>query len=120
MPKNAICHFEIAVKDAKKAAASYEKLFGWKMNFDMGDDYVLFQPADGVGGALSKTKDHAPASGITIYVDVDDIEGYLKKAVSLGGKEIRPKSDIPGVGWFGLFADPDGNVIGLFTGKPHS
>jgi predicted enzyme related to lactoylglutathione lyase len=90
------------------------------MNYDMGDDYVLFQPAEGVGGAFSKAKEHAPASSIMFYVDVDDIEGYLKEAVNLGGKEIRPKSDIPGIGWFGLFADPDGNVIGLFTPQPHS
>ena len=120
MPNNAICHIEVPVKDAKKAAAYYERLFGWKMNHDMGDDNVLFQPADGVGGAFSKTEDHTPAAGIMFYVYVEDIEGFLKKAVDLKGKEIRPKSDIPGVGWFGLFADPDGNVIGLFTGKPQS
>jgi uncharacterized protein len=120
MPKNAICHFEIAVKDAKKAAAYYEKLFGWKMNYDMGDDYVLFQPAEGVGGAFSKTNEHAAASGITIDVHVDSIEDFLKKAVHLGGREIKPKSAIPGIGWFGLLADPDGNIIGLFTPKPHS
>lgn len=120
MSINAICHFEISVTDSRKAAAFYEKLFGWKMDFGMGDDYVLFQPEEGVGGALSKTSDHTPAGSIMFYVAVNDIENYLKKAVSLGGKQVRAKAEIPNVGWFGLFADPDGNIIGLFTGKPQS
>jgi predicted enzyme related to lactoylglutathione lyase len=26
-----------------------------------------------------------------------------------------PKTEIPGIGWWGMFTDPTGNKIGLFT-----
>jgi predicted enzyme related to lactoylglutathione lyase len=44
---------------------------------------------------------------------VDDVQAYLDKAVSLGGKALLPVITIP-QGQFSWFADPDGNTIGLF------
>ena len=41
----------------------------------------------------------------------------LEKAVNLGAKKVKEKTEIPNVGWFGLFTDLDGNTIGLFTPK---
>jgi len=35
----------------------------------------------------------------------------------LGGKILRSKTEIPGIGWFGIFKDPTGNSIALFTSK---
>jgi len=46
-------------------------------------------------------------------VQVEDAEAYLKKAQSLGGKTIVPPVPIPS-GTFAWFADPEGNVVGLF------
>jgi len=39
----------------------------------------------------------------------------LKLAESLGGKIVLPKSEIPNTGWFGIFEDPTGNQIALYT-----
>lgn len=50
---------------------------------------------------------------MTVYVSVEDVQAYLDKAVSLGGKAIAPVIPIP-TGQFAWFADPEGNVIGLF------
>jgi len=33
----------------------------------------------------------------------------------LGGKVLHPKAEIPGTGWFGVFKDPTGNVLALYT-----
>lgn len=41
----------------------------------------------------------------------------LEKAVELGGRKVKEKTEIPDIGWFGLFTDLDGNTIGLFTPK---
>jgi predicted enzyme related to lactoylglutathione lyase len=48
-------------------------------------------------------------------VNSDDIEADLKKAKSLGGTILREKSEIPGIGWWGVFKDPTGNKIALYT-----
>jgi hypothetical protein len=46
------------------------------------------------------------------YVEVDDVQAYLDKAASLGGKTIVPPVKIP-TGTFAWFSDLDGNTVGL-------
>jgi len=45
----------------------------------------------------------------------EDIEADLKNAESLGASVVFPKSEIPGTGWYGMFKDPTGNIIALYT-----
>ncbi len=118
MALNTICHIEISCRNATGAGQFYNEMFGWKLNSDMGDDYIFFQPEDGVSGAFSKVEDFAPGNSVIFYVEVDDIDAFLKKAVELGGKLTVPKTEITQHGWFGHFTDPDGNTIGLFTALP--
>ena len=56
---------------------------------------------------------HEPFHYTIFYVQVDDINEYLAKAESLGGKTLVPKVDIP-TGSFAWMADPDGNTVGLW------
>ena len=52
------------------------------------------------------------------YVDVEDVQAALDKAVELGGKKVVGPIPIP-AGTFAWFTDPDGNMIGLMKpGKP--
>ena len=51
-----------------------------------------------------------------LYVASEDIDADLRKAESLGGTTVVPKTEIPQVGWFGVFKDPTGNKVGLFSG----
>jgi predicted enzyme related to lactoylglutathione lyase len=39
----------------------------------------------------------------------------FKKAKSLGGTIVREKTEIPGIGWFGIFKDPTGNNLAVYT-----
>jgi hypothetical protein len=57
---------------------------------------------------------------VVVYIGTDDIEASLAKVEKLGGKTVTPKSEIPGMGWFALFTDPSGNLVGLFAGIPTS
>jgi hypothetical protein len=59
---------------------------------------------------------HEPYRYVTVYVQVDDVPAYLKKAESLGGKTLVPPVEIP-TGTFAWFADLDGNTIGLWKPK---
>lgn len=113
-----ICHIEIPTVDSKKSSEFYKNLFGWKIDFSWGPDYVFFGTGEGTiaGGALDR-KDEIKPGNIIVYVQVEDINTMLEKAVTLGGKKVKEKTEIPTVGWFGLFTDLDGNMIGLFTPK---
>lgn len=46
-------------------------------------------------------------------VQTDDIDAQLQKAVALGATVIMPVTTIPGAVTFAVFADPQGNRIGL-------
>jgi predicted enzyme related to lactoylglutathione lyase len=50
---------------------------------------------------------------VTFYVAVDDLGATLARVGDLGGTPLVPPTPIPGIGWFAMFQDPDGNVIGL-------
>ena len=43
------------------------------------------------------------------------IDADLKKVVQLGGKVLHEKTEITQTGWFGIFQDPTGNVLALYT-----
>ena len=61
--------------------------------------------------------DDVKVGEVLIYVASEDIEADLKKAKSLGGVILKEKDEIPGVGWFGIFKDPTGNSIALYTSR---
>ncbi len=113
-----VVHFEISSKDYKKAIEFYKGLFGWNIDEYPGMEYGMTK-ADGeggIGGGIGPAQGGAPPF-VTFYVQVDDLQTYLDKAESLGGKAIVPPTPIPEVGSFAMFSDLDGNVIGIFKDK---
>jgi predicted enzyme related to lactoylglutathione lyase len=78
-------------------------------------DYTMWEDATGSGGGFTPVSDENPAGQVLVYIDSDDIEADLKKVEQLGGRVIHPKAEIPGTGWFGVFQDPTGNVLALYT-----
>jgi predicted enzyme related to lactoylglutathione lyase len=109
-----VCHFEISTKDTAKAEKFYKDLFGWKITEGMGRDYLFVDTGKEPGGAIGKSENISHGDYLNLYFQVDDCAAYLKKAASLGGKVVTEKTEIPSHGWYGKFADLDGNNIGLF------
>jgi predicted enzyme related to lactoylglutathione lyase len=59
--------------------------------------------------------DKVYAGDTTIFhVHVDNIEAALDEIISAGGKLFREKTVIPVYGWYALFNDSEGNILGLF------
>jgi uncharacterized protein len=115
MSKHNIVHIEISTTDAQQSARFYQQLFGWKMTPVPGMNYTTWNPEVGPGGGFSPIGDNTKAGDVLVHVSSDDIEADLKKVGKLGGKVVRAKSEIPGVGWWGVFTDLTGNMIALFT-----
>ncbi|NIO37327.1 VOC family protein [Candidatus Bathyarchaeota archaeon] len=113
-----ICHLEIPITNLQRSGEFYKELFGWEIDYDWGPNYAVFNTGEGVltGGGLDR-KDQITPGQIVIYVQVEDIHAMLKKVEKLGGNRVKEKTEIPNVGWFGLFTDLDENAIGLFTPK---
>ena len=110
---NPVVHFEIGCRDASQAGQFYGSLFGWSAA-PMGPALMIQTGAkEGIQGHISALG-HEPFHYTIFYVNVDDIDAYLEKATSLGGKTVVPRVDIPNYGSFAWFSDPDGNTIGLW------
>jgi predicted enzyme related to lactoylglutathione lyase len=110
-----VIHFEIGSKDHKKAREFYKSLFDWKITEHEGMDYGMVEAEgkDSIGGGIGPSGE-GNQPYVTFYVQVDDLQAYLNKAESLDGKTTLPPTPIPGIGSCAMFADPDGNIIGLF------
>ena len=109
---NPVTHFEIVGADAKKLHAFYGGLFGWAIDTSFPMDYGMVQPQEGrgTGGGIGAAMDGKPR--VTFYVEVDDPQAYLDKVLAMGGSVVVPVTSMAEV-TFAMFADPEGNVIGL-------
>ena len=79
--------------------------------------YTIVKTADtGVGGIMAVPPHAAgcPPQWDT-YVTVDDVDATARKAQELGAKTIMPLTNIPNVGRFYTFQDPQGAVISIIT-----
>ena len=115
MSKRNVVHVEIPAAKVDAAAEFYKKLFDWKIQPIPEMKYTMWEAADGSGGGFPEVNADNPVGQVLVYIDSDDIEADLKMVEKLGGKVLYPKTEIPATGWFGMFKDPTGNVLGLYT-----
>ena len=115
---NPVVHFEVVGSDGAKLQDFYGKLFDWKINADNPMNYGIVDNAgEGINGGIGGCPDGSRQ--VTWYVQVDDIDGYLKKAEQMGGKTVMPRTEMDMV-TLAMLADPEGNVVGLVEGTQSS
>lgn len=115
---NILVHFEIPGDDPEALAEFYRNLFGWKIQ-KAPMDYWLIETApggQGIGGGMMKRQ--APEQGPVNYVGVESVDVYRERAEQLGARVILPKQAVPGVGYFSIILDPQGNPLGMFQDDP--
>jgi predicted enzyme related to lactoylglutathione lyase len=116
-------HFEIPAENVEKLRKFYSDLFSWKIEKMPGEmEYwgIETVPVDkkgmpmrpGVNGGMMKKE--RPEQKPVNYIFVESVDECSKKVVQLGGLIVVPKMEIPGMGWWALASDPEGNQIGLF------
>ena len=113
----AVTHFEINARDAKRLQEFYGTLFDWKIDANNPMQYGLVDTGlkIGIGGGVGQSSEQTPAA-VTFYVQVEDVQAYLDRALRLGGRVVVPFTEIPDMVTMAMFADPEGNVIGLVKG----
>ena len=114
-----IVHFELWSNNPEAASRFYGSLFGWNINYNPQLSYWLVdtgaQPGGaGVNGGMFKPQEGPLPAKIALYMLVDDVEKYIKRAEAAGAKVIVPTTDIPGVGWSAVLLDPEDRAFGLF------
>lgn len=115
---HAVVHVEIPVTNLKRAKDWYGKVFGWSFQ-DVGADYALWNPPDsGVGGGLYLVKKMPAKSPVRAYIQVDDVEAKLNEIKKARGTVTVKKSEVPTMGWWAAFKDPQGAELYLWQRAP--
>jgi predicted enzyme related to lactoylglutathione lyase len=120
---NRVVHFDLYADDPARAVKFYTEVFGWKITKWEGPmEYwlVMTGPDDkpGINGGIGKRED--PADRTINTIDVPSVDDFAAKITGAGGKVLVPKMAIPGVGWFALCLDTEGNKFGLMKDDPNA
>jgi predicted enzyme related to lactoylglutathione lyase len=110
-------HLEIPAGDTAAARAFWGGLFGWQFHAFEGSEfeYHLTQFSDAQGGAIMEAE--GDKRGTRVYFDVDDVNASRARVSELGG-EAGDAMPVPGMGWFALCTDTEGNEFGLWQSDP--
>jgi predicted enzyme related to lactoylglutathione lyase len=122
---NAVVHFELPYDNSERIARFYQSAFGWKMQMlgpEMGN-YVVTTTAeedaapDGKRGAINggffPRDTSKPAQHPSVVVGVPDIQVAMKAVKDAGGEVLGTPMEIPGVGQYVAFHDPEGNRLSM-------
>ena len=122
MVDHTIVHFEIPADDVERLRKFYNKLFGWKIvkmpgpteywgieTVPVNEKGMLLR--NGVNGGMMKRQnpEHKPVN----YIAVESVDEYVKKIGELGGRVVVAKMEVPGIGWWALGLDPEGNQFAI-------
>jgi predicted enzyme related to lactoylglutathione lyase len=118
------CWDELATTDPDTAGKFYKSVFGWEPHsVDMGGGMtytLLHRPGtkgpDGQplgAGGMMKSPPGVPHSFWLAYVAVENADRVSERATKLGGKIMVPPTDIPNVGRFSCWSDPQGAAIAV-------
>jgi uncharacterized protein len=113
-------HIEIPADDTGRARRFYVGMFGWSFTETSFGDYLVYTTPSGeqaVGGGIGKRGETAPMT-IRNYVGVDSIEASLAKVEEMGGRVMAGKEEVPGIGWWAVIADSEGNELAIFEPMP--
>jgi uncharacterized protein len=111
-PEGRISYLLLPAADAEEAAAFYAAVFGWDISHRHGS--VCFDDTHGtVSGHWVLGVAPADPPGMLLNVLVRDVAATLEKIVAAGGKVVEDAHGEPPE-LYATFADPTGNVLGLF------
>jgi predicted enzyme related to lactoylglutathione lyase len=119
-----VVHFEIPADDVARAKEFYRSVFDWQLQ-DMPEmDYTVVRTTDvdeatqmptspgAINGGLVRRGQDTPTPVLTI--DVESIDQALEQVEAAGGRVVRERTEIPGMGAYAYFTDPEGNTLGLW------
>ena len=114
--------FEIPADDMARAKKFYGSLFGWQINPLPNSAMPDYQHIDTGGAEASPDggmiKRMHPAHGITNYILVPSVTKHMAKVAKLGGSICKPKTAVPGMGYFAICQDPEQNTFALWEMNP--
>ena len=125
MKKNQVAHFEIYADDPDRLGQFYTSLFDWSIERVPGMDYGWIKTVEtdakgmpsqlgGINGGILKRPAGYEGRAWINYVNVESLEATVDRAQKLGATVMKGKSPVPGMGWFAMLTDPQGNPFAIW------
>jgi uncharacterized protein len=115
---NPVVQWQILAKGPDAAARFYTGLFDWQVDARNAMGYRQIKTlSNGIDGGIWPS----PPEGhnlVQLFIEVDDIDRYIAKAVALGARVIVPKSELPDGDAPAIVCDPSGLPFGLYRKPP--
>jgi predicted enzyme related to lactoylglutathione lyase len=129
---NPVVHFELPAENKKRIVGFYTNAFGWQtqqLGPDMGE-YVVVTTTEpdakgrpktpgAINGGFYQKTDDPNMQHPSVVIAVDDINESIQKVKKAGGKVLGEPTEIPGVGMFVAFFDPEGNRLSILQPLPN-
>jgi predicted enzyme related to lactoylglutathione lyase len=124
---NKVVHFEIPANDIERAKKFYREIFGWKIQdwpmpngsvytgvrtVEIDEKTFLPKEVGAINGAIVKKDEIVNTPVIT--VNVSSIDECVEKIIKAGGKLLKPKVEITGLGYYAYVQDTEGNLLALW------
>ena len=113
---------DITVEDANSLKDFYQEVVGWQVHpigmkdgDESYDDYAMMIDEETSGGGVCTKRgvnSNIPSQWI-MYINVENVEKSLNKALELGGKLIKEGRKKDGTYQYAIIQDPTGAVFGL-------
>jgi len=108
-----LCHFELMTNDLETCREFYGSVFDWSFDNATIPGYTLINAGSEPTGAIFSKPEDVPTPCVNVYFQVQDIEATIGRIREHGGTILVPKTQIPNVGHFAIFSDPDGMAVGI-------
>jgi hypothetical protein len=110
---------ELVCSDVNTCGDFYADLLGWErkeVETHDGQPYTIFlKDGRAIGGMITLQDAAADTSHWEPYIQVDDVDAYVRKIAPLGGKVLTPPHDVPEIGRVALISDPSAARLALIT-----
>ena len=120
-----VVHFEMPYTERRRMEKFYKTAFGWQTE-ELGEksgNYVLATTTDtddngpkhsgAINGGFFPKKTDWPDQHPALVIAVDDISKSMKRVAAAGGKILGEPMEIPDIGQYVSFNDPEGNRVSM-------
>lgn len=110
-----VMQWQILAKDPDKVAEFYCQLFGWTVDADNALGYRMIDTGSerGIKGGVwpSPPEGH---SLVQLFIEVDEMERSVERAVELGANVIIPPQKLPDGDELAIILGPEGVPFGIY------
>lgn len=111
---NPFVHLDLTCDNPAAAKKFYKSVFDWKFIEFPDMHWSGIDVGEGVGGGIGGKQMPEQPTAWTAYVGVADVKATIAKAQKAGATIIVPFMEVGGMGYLGVFADPQGATVGVW------